>query len=98
MEKPIKIVLAILFILCLAKMPYGYYQLTRLLALIGFSILAYDASRKEIKVEMIVYICLAILFQPFIKVSLGRHIWNIVVVAVGLVVTLFIKPEELCDK
>jgi hypothetical protein len=37
----IKIVLALLFFLCLADMPYGFYQLVRFSGLIGFSILAY---------------------------------------------------------
>jgi len=71
-------------------MPYGFYQLVRLLALLGFSILAYDASRKENKTEMIIYIGLAILFQPLIKISLGRSLWNMVdvVVAVGLILSI----------
>lgn len=38
MEKFIKITLAILFFLCLAKMPYGYYQFVRFAGLIGFAI------------------------------------------------------------
>jgi len=39
----------------------------------------------------IVYVCLALLFQPFIKVALGRTGWNIVdvVVAVILLATFF---------
>jgi len=87
---PIKLVLAVLFLLCLLPMPYGFYQLVRLLALMGFSILAYDASRKENKTEMIIYIGLAILFQPLIKISLGRSLWNMVdvVVAVGLILSI----------
>ncbi len=87
---PIKLVLAVLFLLCLLPMPYGYYQLVRLIALVGFSILAYDASRKENKTEMIIYIGLAILFQPLIKISLGRSLWNMVdvVVAVGLILSI----------
>jgi len=43
MERVIKIVLAILFFICLADMPYGYYQFIRFAALIGFAILAYQA-------------------------------------------------------
>jgi hypothetical protein len=40
----------------------------------------------------IVYVCLALLFQPFIKVALGRTIWNIVdvVTATFLLVSVFI--------
>jgi|GEM_PF-4208287 len=34
----IKIVLAILMLLCLLDMPYGYYQLVRYLAMVGLAI------------------------------------------------------------
>jgi hypothetical protein len=39
---------------------------------------------------MIVYVGLAILFQPLIKIALGRLIWNIVdvIVAAGLLYSL----------
>ena len=79
----IKIFLAVLFFICLLDMPYGYYQLVRFLALIGFGILAYTAYEEE-KMEMVVvYVALAILFQPLMKISLGREIWNVVDVVVG---------------
>ena len=92
----IKVVLILLFLICLLDMPYGYYQLVRFLALLGFSILAYDASREENKTEMIIYIGLAILFQPIVKISLGREIWNVVdvIVALGLIASLFVKPKN----
>ena len=41
MDKVIKIVLAILLFICLLDMPYGFYQVVRFVALIGFAILAY---------------------------------------------------------
>jgi len=96
MNKIIKIVLAIFLLLCLLNMPYGFYQLVRFIALVGFAVLAYFASDYENKTEMIIYVCLAILFQPLFKISLGREIWNIVdvVVALGLLVTLFVKHKE----
>jgi hypothetical protein len=56
----------------------------RFAAFIGFSYLAYSVSQKEYKNEAFIYITLAILFQPFIKIALGRTIWNIVDVIVGI--------------
>ena len=96
MNKIIKILLAIFFLLCLFNMPYGFYQLVRFIALVGFAILAYIVSEYKNKTEMIVYVCLAILFQPLLKISLGREIWNFVdvVVAIGLIITLFVKHKE----
>lgn len=92
----IKVVLAVLFFLCLLNMPYGYFQLVRFAALVGFSILAYKANEQEQKTETIIYVCLGILFQPLIKIALGRQIWNIidVVVGIALLVSLFIRKSN----
>ena len=93
--KIVKVVLAILFVLCLADMPYGFYQFVRFAGLFGFSILAYQAHEQGRQTEMIVYGGLALLFQPFFKIALGRQMWNIVdvIVGVGLLVSVFIKNK-----
>ena len=100
MDKAVKIILPILFFICLADLPYGFYQFVRFAALVGFAILAYKANDKENKTEMIIYICLAVLFQPLIKISLGREIWNVVDVIVGLalLVSIFIIPKSTNEK
>ena len=83
-EVLIKIALAILMFLCLLDMPYGYYQFVRFVGLIGFGILAYKANEQNQKTEMIIYGGLALLFRPFFKIALGREMWNIVDVSVGI--------------
>lgn len=95
MDKIIKIVLAVLFFICLADMPYGYYQLVRFAGLIGFAILAYQANEKGKQTEMIICCGLALLFQPFFKIALGRELWNIVdvIVGIGLLISIFLKPK-----
>ena len=77
-------------------MPYGFYQFVRLAGLFGFAILAYQAYEQGRQTEMIIYGGLALLFQPFFKIALGRQIWNIVdvVVGIGLIISIFIKPSE----
>ena len=92
----IKITLAVLFFICLADMPYGFYQFVRFAGLIGFAILAYQANQHGRQTEMIIYGGLALLFQPFFKFALGREIWNIVdvVVGIGLLISIFMKPKE----
>lgn len=91
-----KIILAILFFLCLADMPYGFYELVRFTALVGFAILAFQADKEGKKIEMIIYATLALLFQPFFKIALGRELWNSIdiVVAIGLLISIFLKPKE----
>lgn len=73
-------------------MPYGYFQIVRFIALVGFVILAYQANQSGNQLAMIVYICLALLFQPFIKIALGRGVWNVVdvVVGVGLLISIWV--------
>lgn len=95
-ETTIKTMLSVLFFLCLIDMPYGYYQFVRFLALIGFVILAYKSYERQEKVMAIVYGGLAILFQPLFKISLGREFWNIidVIVGIGLIASIFIKPKS----
>lgn len=93
----IKLILSILFFLCLLNMPYGYFQIVRFAALVGFAILAYNANEQGHKREVIIYVCLAILFQPLIKIALGRLVWNVVdvIVAISLILSIFIKPKPL---
>ncbi len=92
----IKITLALLFFICLADMPYGYYQFVRFAGLIGFAVLAYQANQKGRQTEMVIYGGLALLFQPFFKIALGRQIWNIVdvIIGIGLLISIFIKRKE----
>ena len=92
----IKLILAVLLFLCLLDMPYGYYQLVRIVALIGFGILAFKANEQDKKTEMIIYGGLALLFQPFFKIALGREIWNIVdvIVGIGLIGSLIMNRKS----
>jgi len=95
-ETIIKVVLAILMFLCLLDMPYGFYQFVRFVALIGFGILAYKSNEQNKNTEMIIYAGLALLFQPFFKIALGREIWNIVdvIVGIGLIGSLFMNRAK----
>jgi hypothetical protein len=64
--------------------------------LIGFTILAYQGHKQGRQTELIIYCGLALLFQPFFKIALGREIWNIVdvIVGMGLLISIFMKPKE----
>ena len=81
-------------------MSYGYFQFVRFVRLIGFAILTYQASQKDKQTEVITYVVLALLFQPFLKISLGRTLWNIldVKVATGLVMIIFNYDKKECKK
>ena len=90
MDKIIKITLSLLLFICLADMPYGYYQLVRYTAVIAFIVLAYNSYKQNKQTETIIYVGLALLFQPFLKIALGRHICNIIDLIIGIVLLLSI--------
>ena len=95
--KLLKLFVSFILILCLFDMPYGYYQFVRFISIIGFAYLAFLANKQNNKNEVFIYIGLIILFQPFVKIALGRTIWNIVdlVVGVSLLFSIFISNEKL---
>jgi len=74
-------------------MKYGFYQFVSFAAMIGFANTANEQSNTN---EMFVYIALALLFQPIIKIALGRILWNIVdvIVGVGLLLSLTTTKKE----
>ncbi len=109
------IILSVLLLLCLAPMPYGYYQLVRFIAMTVFGVLAWlfyatrntpglcapeeqkgyikdDSTTILSKVSMaIVWGALALLFQPFFKIALGRIAWNVVdVIVAGMLIILWL--------
>lgn len=93
----LKIVFAALLLLCLAHMPYGYYLLVRWAALVVFAYMGYDYYQRKNVPMTFVFFGLAVLFQPVVKIALGRTLWNIVdvVVAIFLVVLAFIDKPKL---
>ena len=92
--KYIKLILSALFLLCLVPMPYGFYSLIRFVAMIAFAIYAYVYYEKKNNKLAIVFLSLAILFQPLLPIYLGRTLWNIVDVSVAIfLVVLYVKEN-----
>lgn len=93
--KQIYLLLSALLLLCLAPMPYGYYQFVRFVAMVVFAVMAFRYHEEKKNELAITFGALALLFQPFAKVALGRTMWNVVdvVVAIGLIV-LYYKEQN----
>lgn len=96
MKNIIKIILAVLFFLCLLDMPYGFFQFVRFSALIGFSLLAYNSYQENKQTEMVAFLALTIMFQPIFKISFGRQLWNLIDVIIGavLLISVFAKSKK----
>ncbi|MFD2938560.1 DUF6804 family protein [Flavobacterium notoginsengisoli] len=85
------VILCVLFLGCLLKMPYGYFQLVRFVGMIGFVILAINEKEKlQSKAWLVIWISSTLLINPFLKISLGRTIWNIVDVIWVIFLSLYI--------
>lgn len=95
-KKFVQLILAALLLLCLAPMPYGYYQLVRFVSMVVFVVMAYQYYVKKQEIWAVVFGALALLFQPFFKIALGRTMWNIVdvVVAILLIVIWYKDRKE----
>ena len=92
----VKTIIGILLLLCLLHMPDSYYQVVRFVGLLGFALLAYKSYKQKSIEVVIVYIGLAVLFQPFVKIALGRSGWNMVdvAVAVGLIGSVVLEKRH----
>ena len=93
--KYLYIVLSAILLLCLLPMPYGYYTFVRFVSMVAFGVMAYRYYTQHKMALTITFASLALLFQPFIKIALGRTMWNIVdaIVAI-LLVWLWIKERK----
>jgi hypothetical protein len=91
----IKLIFAIMLFACLINFPYGYYMLVRVVAMVLFGYLAYENFQSNNSTKAIIYLALAILFQPLMKISLGRTLWNVVdvVVGIGLIIDAYSTPD-----
>ncbi len=91
----IGIALAIALLICLFPMPYGYYILIRFITMVFFVCLAVVFNKEGKTDYAIMSGAVALLFQPFFKIALGRGMWNIidVIVAVALLI-LWYKHKQ----
>ena len=93
--KYLSLILSLLLLLCLLPMPYGYYMLVRFVSMVAFGVMAYRYYTQSKVALTVTFASLALLFQPFIKVALGRTIWNVVDVIVAiLLILLWVKEKR----
>ncbi|WP_027455442.1 DUF6804 family protein [Xylanibacter brevis] len=96
--KHIYIVLTTMMLLCLAPMPYGYFMLVRFVAMMVFGASAYNYYSAGKASLAWTFVGLALLFQPFFKIVLGRVIWNVVDVLVAIFLIILVVREREAGK
>jgi len=70
------IILTILMLFgAIAEWPYGYYTLLRWITCIASILIAFQAFEKNIDWAKVVFIVIAILFNPLAPIYLSRSTW-----------------------
>lgn len=88
--------LATALLLCLLPMPYGYYVFVRFVTAVVMMIFGiYYLVNKQTGIAIAAFV-IALLFQPFLKIALGRVMWNIldVVLAILLIALPFLNTNH----
>lgn len=87
--------MAALLLACLLHLPYGFYVLVRFVAMVVFAVMAVQYNDKKDSTLTVTFGALALLFQPFLKIALGRGLWNLVDVAVAiLLIALYARDRK----
>lgn len=84
MSPILKLIIAVLLVLCLFDMPYGFYTLVRFAAMAAFAYLSYEYFKQKRDGMGFLFAALAVLLQPFAKIALGRTLWNIIDILIAL--------------
>lgn len=91
----LNIAVALALLVCLLPMPYGYYTLVRLVAMVLFGILSFGFFARHNTPLYLLCAFMACLFQPLVKFPLGREMWMLVdVVAAGLLLWLTFRQRN----
>ena len=96
--KNVKIILIILFILCLLEMPYWYYQVVRIFGTIGFAYLAWWYYKNNFNYAPLLFGVAAILFNPIIKISFDRDAWQVLDISFAIIITISLVFEKQFNK
>ena len=91
----LKLLLSIALLLCLLQMPYWYYQLIRILGMVGFLYFAYLDSKDKIKFTPQLFVVAALILNPIIKIPFGRNTWQIIDIILSVILLLSIFFERI---
>lgn len=91
----IKIQLVIIIALGFLSMPYGYYQFMRIAVCAGAIYLAINDIKEVRNVTGLIFIAIAILFNPIKPIHFEKNIWHIIdgIIIVGILILVFIKKK-----
>jgi len=83
-----KLSLIIISLLCLFEMPYWYFQLFSIFGTIGFTYLAFLDYKEKLKFTPQLFMALAIVINPVIKISFDRESWEYIDIILATILFL----------
>ena len=86
-----KIISAILLLLGILSLPYGYYQLLRILITISAGLCTFESFNKNNQPMMYLFLLITILFNPLLPIHLDKSIWIIIDLITALFFLISIK-------
>lgn len=81
-------------LITLLDMPYGYYQLLRVMVFCVSAYLAVAESKYEQRIWFWVLVACAIIYNPIFRLSLGREIWSFVNIATAVFLGAHLKARK----
>ena len=79
------VVIAIMLIIAVFPLPYGYYTALRILVLVVSCYSGYKAYQWKRTWAIWLFVALAVLFNPVIRVAFTKGIWQVLDVIAALV-------------
>jgi hypothetical protein len=90
-----KLLLAIALLACLLLMPFWYYQLIRILGMVGFLYFAYLDYKDNIKFTPQFFVISAIIINPFFKIPFDKKDWQYIDVIFSAFILLTVLIETI---
>ena len=92
------VVPAAMALLALLDMPYGYYQLLRLVVAAASAFIAVAAWQRGAHVAVIAFGLLALIYNPIAPLHLKREMWEFVNVGTAAVFLVALAVAEVQDR
>ena len=80
----------VMLLVAVAPLPYGYFMLLRVVTFSFWVLLSIDLNKAGMRTPTFISIILALLLNPFFKISLGREIWMVADISAALLATTFL--------
>ena len=96
MNQLLKLILTGILILCFLKMPLVFYRFSSYILFSGFGWLAYEAFQRQDRMDVKIFVILALLYNPFIRFPFPNFLWVIinVLVIIGLILNILFAQDN----